>query len=298
LVKQNGRNGGGEQLGLDGMPRRLYTCTPTRLSTWLDCPRRYRMSYLDRPAPPKGPPWAHNSLGASVHAALAAWWRRPLAERTVAAAGDLLDQGWIDLGFAADEQSLTYRGWARQLVEDYVQRLDPADEPIGVERTVATRTERIAVSGRIDRLDDRADPAAGGSELVVVDYKTGRTLLTTDDARASLPLALYALAAERVMRRRCRRVELHHLPSGTVLAWEHSAEALARQLGRAEDIAGECAAADDAYRGGLDQAGLDRVFPPQPGRMCGWCDYQRHCPEGLAATEPHKPWDGLAQVSG
>ena len=30
------------------------------------------MSYLDRPAPPKGPPWAHNSVGASVHNTLAA----------------------------------------------------------------------------------------------------------------------------------------------------------------------------------------------------------------------------------
>ena len=60
-----------EQLGFEGMPRRLYPCTPTRLSTWLDCPRRYRMTYLDRPPPPKGPPWAHNSLGASVHNALA-----------------------------------------------------------------------------------------------------------------------------------------------------------------------------------------------------------------------------------
>jgi putative RecB family exonuclease len=307
-MKQNGH--AGEQLGLDGMPQRLYTCTPTRLNTWLDCPRRYRMSYLDRPSPQKGPPWAHNSLGASVHTALAAWWRLPLAQRTVARAGDLLDRGWIGLGFAADEQSLTYRGWARQLVEDYVRRLDPADEPLGVERTVATRTERIAVSGRIDRLDERpagagdtgsgADGAgqAGGSELVVVDYKTGRQLLTTDDARASLPLALYAVAAERVMRRRCRRVELHHLPTGSVLAWEHSAEALARQLGRAEDIAAECAAADEAYRGGLDQAGIDRVFPPRPGRMCGWCDYQQHCPEGRAATEPRKPWDGLATISG
>ena len=45
-----------EQLGFEGMPRRLYSCTPTRLTTWLDCPRRYRMGYLDRPVVPKGPP--------------------------------------------------------------------------------------------------------------------------------------------------------------------------------------------------------------------------------------------------
>ncbi|MGO9382110.1 MAG: hypothetical protein ACLP4W_08430, partial [Mycobacterium sp.] len=56
-----------EQLSFGGMPQRLYACTPTRLTSWLDCPRRYRMTYLDRPPPPKGPPWGHNSLGASVH---------------------------------------------------------------------------------------------------------------------------------------------------------------------------------------------------------------------------------------
>jgi RecB family exonuclease len=292
VAAASGAPAGDVQLGLDGMPQRLYTCTPTRLSTWLDCPRRYRMSYLDRPPPPKGPPWAHNSLGASVHTALAGWWRLPPGRRTVAEAGDLLERGWIDLGFAGPAQSQACRDRARRMVEDYVARLDPADEPLGVERTVATRTERIAVSGRIDRLDER--PAAGGStELVVVDYKTGRHLLSVDDARASLPLALYALAAERVMRRSCRRVELHHLPTGAVLAWEHTGQTLARQLRRAEDIAAECAAADEQHRAGLDPAGIDRVFPPRPGSWCGWCDYQRHCPDGMAATEPRKPWDGI-----
>jgi putative RecB family exonuclease len=76
-----------EQLGFEGMPKRLYPCTPSRLNTWLDCPRRYRMTYLDRPKPEKGPPWAHNSVGASVHNALAGWWRLPVADRTPETAG-------------------------------------------------------------------------------------------------------------------------------------------------------------------------------------------------------------------
>src|SRR5208283_580020 len=210
-----------EQLGFEGMPRRLYPCTPTRLAAWLDCPRRYRMSYLDRPPPPKGPPWAHNSLGASIHNALAGWWRLPLARRSVAAAGTLVDRGWINEGFADETQSVRQRERAIAMVERYVAGLDPADEPLGVERTVATRTDKIAVSGRIDRLDARpaegepaegepaegepaeGEPAEGepaGTELVVVDYKTGRHPLTADDARSSLALALYALAAGRALR--------------------------------------------------------------------------------------------------
>jgi putative RecB family exonuclease len=278
---------------LAGMPQRLYACTPTRLASWLDCPRRYRMSYLDRPPPPKGPPWAHNSLGASVHNALAGWWRLPRARRTVPAAGDLVEQGWINQGYASDAQSEQYRRDARQMVERYTATLDPAAEPLGVERTVGTRTGRIAVSGRIDRLDERR-AADGTRELAVVDYKTGRRPLTSDDARTSLPLALYALAAGRMFHAICRRVELHHLPSGTVHAWQHSDEGLARQLGRAEDIAAECADADGRFRAGLLPAGVDEVFPPRPGPGCGWCDYRAVCPEGSAASAARLPWDGLA----
>jgi len=284
-----------EQLGFEGMPRRLYTCTPTRLTTWLDCPRRYRMSYLDRPVPPKGPPWAHNSLGASVHNALAGWWRLPLSRRTVEAAGALLDQGWITEGYASDAQSARYRDWARGMVEAYVAGLDPAEEPAGVERTVATRTDVIAVSGRIDRLDARPLPD-GRTELVVVDYKTGRHVLSVDDARSSLALALYALAAGRVLRRDCRRVELHHLPTGQVFAWEHTAESLSRHLRRAEEVATECADADEQMRAPLPSEKFDEVFPPRPGPACGWCDYLRHCPEGQAAAVPRRPWDGLADL--
>jgi RecB family exonuclease len=166
-----------------------------------------------------------------------------------------------------------------------------------VERTVATRTDKIAVSGRIDRLDARPRADSEGTELIVVDYKTGRHLLSVDDARSSLALALYALAAARVLRKECHRVELHHLPSGQVLAWEHTAESLQRHLRRAEDVAEECAEADERMRAPLPREKYDEVFPPQTGPGCGWCDYLRNCPEGQrAAGAARRPWDGLAEL--
>lgn len=256
--------------------------------------------------PPKGAPWAHNSLGASVHNALAAWWRLPRRDRSVPAAGGLLEQGWLSDGYADAAQSATYRGRSRQLVQDYVATLDPAAEPAGVERTVATRTDSIAVSGRIDRLDDRRRGGGASAELVVVDYKTGRHQPTQDDARSSLALALYAIAAGRVLRRPCRTVELHHLPTGSVLAWEHTDQTLARQLGRAEDIASECAAADQRYsdlRSAAGESGaisreLDGAFPARSGPGCGWCDFRAHCAEGSAAAPRRLPWDGLDLTAG
>jgi RecB family exonuclease len=234
-----------------------------------------------------------------VHNALAGWWRLSRPQRTVAAAGDLLDQGWLADGFADPGQSAAHRSRCRQQVQSYVAGLDPAIEPAGVERTVGTRTDLIAVSGRIDRLDDRraVSPAANGpppGDLVVVDYKTGRHTPTVDDARSSLALALYALAAGRVLRRSCRRVELHHLPTGSVAGWEHTPESLDRQLHRAELIAAECADADDRYHAAAaGGAPADDAFPPRPGPGCGWCDYRARCPEGTAASPHRRPWEGL-----
>jgi RecB family exonuclease len=278
-----------QQLGFDGMPTRLFSCTPSRLASYSDCPRRYRMTYLDRPTPPRGAPWAHNSLGASVHNALRAWWDLPRDRRTAAAAVGLLRSGWITDGYRDREQSEATRVRASRWVEEYVAELDPDDEPIGLERTVATRTDTLAVSGRIDRLDDR------GGELVVVDYKTGRSELSTDDARGSQALALYAVAAGRTLRRPCHTVELHHLPTGTVHAFTHTEESLARHLRRAEGTAADIVAATGKLAAGATQ---DEAFPPAPSTRCGWCDFRRHCPEGRAASAEKEPWVSVAAAEG
>jgi RecB family exonuclease len=265
------------------VPPRLFSCTPSRLTTWLDCPRRYRFTYVDRPVPAKGGPWAHNSVGAAVHVALASWWSLPLEGRTADSAAGLVRSRWQSMGFRDDAQSSAWRERAAGMVERYAATLDPTDEPIGVERTVALRTDRLALSGRIDRLDRRGD------ELVVVDYKTGRHVLSTDDARGSLALAVYAAAAARTLRRSCLRVELHHLPSGDVISWQHTDASLNRQLGRIHDIAADAVAAHDRAAAGE----LDAAFPPRPGTMCGWCDFAAHCPEGRAAGPRQPPWAGL-----
>jgi RecB family exonuclease len=136
------------------------------------------------------------------------------------------------------------------------------------------------VSGRVDRVDER------DGELVVVDYKTGRGALGEDDARGSLALALYVLGVRRTFRAPCTRVELHHLPSGQVHAWEHDDASLQRHVTRAEGIAAEATAAV--------ASGDDEAFPPRPSSLCGWCDYAQHCPEGVnAAGGIKRPWDGL-----
>jgi putative RecB family exonuclease len=277
-----------EQLGFDGMPRRLFVCTPSKLAAFEDCPRRYRYAYVDRPAPPKGPPWAHNSLGASVHTALRNWYGLPPGRRGLAALPGLLSATWVGEGYRDDTQQREAFRTALRWLESYVRGLDPHDEPVGVERVVAVKTGTVALSGRVDRIDRRGD------QLVIVDYKTGRAGVSADDARGSRALALYAYATQRVFRRRCARVELHHLPSGTVAAHEHREESLARHLARAEATAEDALAAEQAVSEGADP---DVAFPTTPGAMCSWCDFRRSCPAGAAAPA-RQSWAGLLPDSG
>jgi putative RecB family exonuclease len=270
------------------MPAPLYPATPTRLVTWRDCPRRYRFSYLDRPQPPKGAPWAHNSVGAAVHSALADWWSRPLPERIPAAGRALVRRRWLSDGFRDAGQSALVRHQAAGWVVGYLAELDPADEPAGVERTVSVSTRTLVLSGRVDRIDDRRP---GG--LVIVDYKTGRHVPDEDEARSSLALAVYAVAAARVFRRPCSRVELHHLPSGRRAVAEHSPAELDAKVAEAEAIGRDCAQADAAYQ--TDSG--DAMFPPRPSNQCSWCDFRRHCPEGRAAAPDRDPWAAFADIT-
>ncbi|MDQ3579954.1 MAG: PD-(D/E)XK nuclease family protein [Actinomycetota bacterium] len=267
------------------MPRKLIKVTPSRLSVWADCPRRFRMTYLDRPTPPRGGAWAHSTLGAVVHNALKALFDLPVAKRDPDTAAALVGTHWKDDGFADQAQAARFRERAAGWVHDYVSENDVTVEPVGLERWVSAPVGTLVAEGRVDRIDQRGD------EVVIIDYKTGRHALTTDDARGSQALALYVLAARRTLRRPCTRVELHHLPTGTVAAWEHTDESLARHLRRAEESAEEFQLATDTLKAGGDP---DVLFPTTPGRQCGWCDFRRSCDTGQATGPALEPWAMLS----
>lgn len=273
-------------MDLPGTPRRLLRATPSRLATFSDCPRRYHLAYVQRPAPPRGPAWAHSTLGAAVHLAIRRWYDEDPVRRTPASAGAHVVSCWQDDGFRDEAQSRRWRERARGWVEAYVTPLDPADEPLGVERGVATRAAGMALSGRVDRLDDR------DGALVVVDYKTSRRAPGPDDARTSQQLALYAAAVQSMFRRPCTRVELHHLPTGTVVSAEHTQESLQRQVDRAGAVAADIVAAEDTLSAG---GPVGELFPARPSARCGFCDFRSSCPDGQAYGPAREPWSALGE---
>ncbi|MGA8994990.1 MAG: PD-(D/E)XK nuclease family protein [Nocardioidaceae bacterium] len=276
---------------LEGMPEPLYPATPARLATYLDCPRRYRLTYLDRPSPPRGAPWAHRAVGAAVHTALARWWALPLARRVPASGPVLLAAAWPVDGFRDTGQSQRTRLRVGGEVERYLDGVDPGSPPVAVERTVRVATAHASLWGRVDRVDDR-----DGTGLVVVDYKTGRAVPTATEAGRSTALAVYAAAVSRVLRRRCRRVELHHLPSGAVAGFEHTEATLGAALAGADRVAVELARLDAGHAAAPDGSAADGSFPARVAPRCGWCDVRGSCGPGRSVAA-HLPWDGLPDES-
>ncbi len=272
------------QTEITGIPPRLFSASPSKLSTWLDCPRAYRMRYLDRPAPPGRPQRAHTSVGLVVHNVLRDFWDLPDQHRTPDEVRELVRTSWIETGFKDAAQSNRWRSKITGEVLDYLRESDRSTQPVGIERTVGLKTPTMALTGRIDRLDDR------GGELIVIDYKTSRRPLGPDDARTSLALAFYAQAVTRLFRRECTRVELHHVPTREVIAHDHTPESLQRKSVEAESIGQDLRAAGAAY---AESGPESSAFAPRPSALCRWCDYRQHCPEGQAMGPEKLSWAAL-----
>ena len=288
------------QIGFDGMPQALFTASPSKLNTWLDCPRRFRLQYLEKKKAPFS--WAHNSMGSATHIALSKWFDLEIVDRTPEAGAALVRSSWVHDGFRDEEQSLTWQGRAADMVAKYLADVDPASEPIARERQVAFTSDVLSMAGKVDRVDLEIDDE--GEHAVVVDYKTGKHLLTDDDARTSLALAAYVLGVRRTMKKRCYRVELHHIPTQQVAAFEHTEESLARHLRRADSIGKEAqtaslqfSALDKAMVNGEAQAieQADELFPANVSSLCGWCDMRRWCTAGQQGADAKQSWAGLAQ---
>ncbi len=261
--------------------------SPTKVAKWLDCPRNFHFTYVERQR--SGKQWAHFSFGNSVHAALRTWFDVPMRERARASVDQIVADVWIDAGFRDREQSNLWRDHATQMVADYLSGLAEDFEPVSTERTLAFKADSFVVEGRIDRLDDKGDA------LAIVDYKTGKSAPMVEDVRGSQALAMYALMVQRALGESCFEVSLHHIPSGTEISWTHTPESLARHLRRVGEIARDIIRAQDIWESAeRSESVRDELFPAQPSGLCGYCDFWQVCVTGQAFTAQRNSWDGLA----
>ena len=278
--------------------------SPSRAADFKTCPLLFRFRTIDKlPEQPS----ADQARGTLVHAVLEKLFDLPAADRTPAAAAELVAPAWDAL--LADEPSLAsiftspapvsdpaaliaeadarpddlaaFFTSARTLLDGYFTVEDPTRlEPAERESLVSTMVdEELLIRGYIDRLD-----VSPGGDLRVVDYKTGGAPREAFEGRALFQLKFYALVLWRTRGVVPKVLRLLYLKDAEICDYSPDAEELAR-------FERTLVALSQA----VERAKRERDFRPKPSRLCGWCSHQQFCPE-FGGTPPPYPVEATVET--
>jgi putative RecB family exonuclease len=246
----------------------------SRLKMLLQCPRKFRFTYIDRvpqvvTAPLVFGKTMHRVVCEAHEEQMRGGTFPPLIEML-----ELFDGLWSealtrekpffrDTGPTSQAYATSGREMLRLFYKTQEGRI-----PLTVELPFEIEWEGYILRGLIDRVDE-VRSKEGESALVVVDYKSGARKPSAGEARSDLQLTIYALVIQQMLGLPVERVEFHFLKSGTAieaLHYEESSKSLLRSALAYADVVAE----RDEY-------------PACPGYWCRWCDYKVQCQaEGIA----------------
>lgn len=268
--------------------------SPSKLSTYQNCPKKYQYRYVDRISRKRKTP--ETVLGVAVHAAfeelhgLVNGGKLPtLAEVQAVFAGNF-DSEWDETVKLRDER-FSKDDWRRvglDCVKTYYDAGKPfdSDKTVAVEKKVgfpiSTEEGEYKIEGYVDRLVLAKDGA-----FEIHDYKTAKALPSQEDMDADWQLALYELAIRHDWPdTKDVRLRWHYVRHGKVITSIRGPEAR-------EKLRAEAAALITAIK-------RDHEFKPKVTPLCDWCEYKDLCPEfahpekvaGLSLAERRKD-DGV-----
>jgi putative RecB family exonuclease len=243
--------------------------SPTRVTSFTDCPLAFRLRAIDHIPEPPSP---HTAKGSLVHLVLERLvWDHDPVERTVEVAMAELGRAWdelrgseeyADLGLD-DEAGAAFFADATQLVRNYFALEDPARiEAVGVEVCLEAELDGLRLRGIIDRLD-----VTGAGDLVVVDYKTGRAPSERYEKAKMTGVHLYALLCEQTLGRVPVEVRLLHLREPMSITATPSTQTIRGQRVRTAAV----------WRA-IERACEKDDFQPRPSPLCDYCSYHEWCP--------------------
>jgi len=239
--------------------------SPSSMSLWKQCQRRWRFRYVEKLADPPG---VAALRGTFVHRALELLYGMPKSARTFDAARKVARSAWVE-----SEESETFQ--ALKLSEDarremrweswhLIEALWEIEEPSEVsvvarERKVRTEIAGVPFFGIVDRVDFVA------GSLRIVDYKTGKLPRRPEFTQ----IMLYAEALDALDGRRPRQGRMLYLKGRPydIRIGRSGARLVGELTSTWQNIATACEEDD---------------FPETTGPLCAWCPYVDRCAEGEA----------------
>lgn len=263
----------GETSTVVQIPVRPRHLSPSSASVFRQCPRRWRFRYVDRlPDPPGEAALA----GTFAHKVLEDLLGLEPQERTMDSARALAKETWSDMQVDDDFRALeldpdgirNFKWTAWRAIEGLWDLEDPKTvELIDTETEVSVEIGGVPFIGYIDRVEGTSDG------VVISDYKSGRAPGRKFSKDRLEQVLLYAAALAELQGALPARARLMYLGQ-RIDETQVTAENLRDVTQRLADTWDE-----------LLQRTETGEFPPEPGPLCGWCAFVRHCPEGLAEVE-------------
>ncbi|HEV2177620.1 MAG TPA: ATP-dependent DNA helicase [Terriglobia bacterium] len=251
------------------------------IEAYRDCPLKFKFTYSYRiPAAPQ----ATLTFGNLMHRSVRHYFElRRLGLPRFDELRDYYLRSWKNAGFEDDYQEQAYQQAGLAQLREFLERQNTLSfdiEGAEFERAFTLELEDVILQGRIDQIDPigRLGPSAqdprsgrqtpghetlpGGSDVELVDYKTGRPR-SQKDADKSLQLSVYALAARRLLGVTPARLTFYNLTNNEPISTVRTENDLERAAGDIHEVASRI---------------RERCFEPTPGFVCRRCDYVPLCP--------------------
>ena len=250
---------------------RKFVISPTKLRTYLLCPAKYRLEYIDKLGRFYHRARAGYAFGHSLHRALDAFHNAGGTEAVTAE--DLtasLETVWVATGYTDATQETAFREEGVRILQEYhaastaarsaAPEVPPATT-LWTEKTLRMDlSPEMALSGRIDRVDEHAD-----GSLERLDYKSGRETVTREEVKDSLALSIYQILVK------------HQMPDRRVFATLVALRTGARASAELDDTErAEIAAACQETGEEIRSRDWESVLPVVNDH-CPYCDFQPHC---------------------
>ncbi len=244
------------------------------LTTYQQCPLRFKFQEIDRIRVPKG---FEAIFGSIIHSCLKFMFERSPLYPTVDQVIDHFQNQWQDNKVAnlkpqADEEKAHHEEGIEILKKFYKKNqpwnFDVVDLESRFEVLIPDPEtgEQHILAGIIDRIDKNQEKET----FEIIDYKTSKRMPSQENLDKDLQMSIYHLGISRRwphVKPGNIKLSLYFLKHGEKITTSRSQEDLEKTkifvIGLIREIKGRLEKKD---------------FPPYPTALCGWCGYKPMCP--------------------
>jgi len=164
--------------------------SPSQAGAYLTCPRKYAIERFlltrsETTDPMRFGTLIHHVLELVERAATADGRGRSTYDEAI----EHLEDAWDEYGFGDDAVGLSWKLRAIQTLDNLYEKWPTSGEPVALEKALTLDIGGVEWLGLADRIELR------GSELHVIDYKTSASAASVAEAKSSIQLGFYLLAA-------------------------------------------------------------------------------------------------------